>query len=227
MTKLLILFLFTPILISPCMAAITFSTTKTSDGLNSLRNEISKLESELAQKTEKLNKCAQKNKNFQIAGIAAVGLTGAGVAANISTNKTNKNLLNKISKTEQEIATTEQKIDDIYTKGEILAEKLDAQMEQLANIDQEKFIANINEQLTDAEKKHIENALDKIENALDKKIKQDNPTATPEEIKQIKNKLSSDEIGNIIADSYDLDSEQDIKTLQKMFKIMRDSQKTE
>ena len=202
------------------MAAITFSTTKTSDGLNSLRNEISKLESELAQKTEKLNKCAQKNKNFQIAGIAAVGLTGAGVAANISTNKTNKNLLNKISKTEQEIATTEQKIDDIYTQGEILAEKLDAQMEQLANIDQEKFIANINEQLTDAEKKHIENA-------LDKKIKQDNPTATPEEIKQIKNKLSSDEIGNIIADSYDLDSEQDIKTLQKMFKIMRDSQKTE
>ena len=202
------------------MAAITFSTTKTSDGLNSLRNEISKLESELAQKTEKLNKCAQKNKNFQIAGIAAVGLTGAGVAANISTNKTNKNLLNKISKTEQEIATTEQKIDDIYTQGEILAEKLDAQMEQLANIDQEKFIANINEQLTDAEKKHIENT-------LDKKIKQDNPTATPEEIKQIKNKLSSDEIGNIIADSYDLDSEQDIKTLQKMFKIMRDSQKTE
>ena len=202
------------------MAAITFSTTKTSDGLNSLRNEISKLESELAQKTEKLNKCAQKNKNFQIAGIAAVGLTGAGVAANISTNKTNKNLLNKISKTEQEIATTEQKIDDIYTQGEILAEKLDAQMEQLANIDQEKFIANINEQLTDAEKKHIVNA-------LDKKIKQDNPTATTEEINQIKNNLSSEQISNIIADSYDLDSEQDIKTLQKIFKIMRDSQKTE
>ena len=55
-----------------------------SDGLDPLRSEIIQLQQQLEQKQKKLNECATKNKNFKIAGVATVGLAGAGVITNVS-----------------------------------------------------------------------------------------------------------------------------------------------
>ncbi len=86
-----------------CMAAVQINVNNFNDEYVSLRNEIRHLENELVEKTERLNKCAEKNKNFKIAGVATVGLAGAGIATNISLydkiksqQKRNEQLVNRI-----------------------------------------------------------------------------------------------------------------------------------
>lgn len=86
-----------------CMAAVQINVNNFNDEYVSLRNEIRHLENELVEKTEHLNKCAEKNKNFKIAGVATVGLAGAGIATNISLydkiksqQKRNEQLVNRI-----------------------------------------------------------------------------------------------------------------------------------
>lgn len=86
-----------------CMAAVQINVNNFNDEYVSLRNEIRHLENELVKKTERLNKCAEKNKNFKIAGVATVGLAGAGIATNISLydkiksqQKRNEQLVNRI-----------------------------------------------------------------------------------------------------------------------------------
>ena len=96
----------------PRCDAIQISTVGGSnDVLDYLRNEINKLETELANKTEKLNKCAEKNKNFKIAGIATVGLAGAGVVTNVS-------LYSKMKKQVTQGDNTIQEIDKTYKEWE-------------------------------------------------------------------------------------------------------------
>lgn len=100
---------FTPVLFGGilsselCMAAVQINVNNFNDEYVSLRNEIRHLENELVEKTERLNKCAEKNKNFKIAGVATVGLAGAGIATNISLydkiksqQKRNEQLVNRI-----------------------------------------------------------------------------------------------------------------------------------
>ena len=68
------------------------------ESLEYIQREIMQLEQELAQKKETLDKCAKKNKNFKIAGITTVGLTGVGrsqMSPCIPSNKTKKNKQNK------------------------------------------------------------------------------------------------------------------------------------
>lgn len=86
-----------------CMAAVQIKVNNFNDEYVSLRNEIKHLENELVEKTERLNKCAEKNKGFKIAGVATVGLAGAGIATNISLydkiksqQKRNEQLVNRI-----------------------------------------------------------------------------------------------------------------------------------
>lgn len=86
-----------------CMAAVQINVNNFNDEYVSLRNEIRHLENELVEKTERLNKCAEKNKNFKIAGVTTVGLAGAGIATNISLydkiksqQKRNEQLVNRI-----------------------------------------------------------------------------------------------------------------------------------
>lgn len=86
-----------------CMAAVQINVNNFNDEYVSLRNEIRHLENELVEKTERLNKCAEKNKSFKIAGVATVGLAGAGIATNISLydkiksqQKRNEQLVNRI-----------------------------------------------------------------------------------------------------------------------------------
>ena len=86
-----------------CMAAVQINVNNFNDEYVSLRNEIKHLENELVEKTERLNKCAEKNKSFKIAGVATVGLAGAGIATNISLydkiksqQKRNEQLVNRI-----------------------------------------------------------------------------------------------------------------------------------
>lgn len=68
-----------------------------------LQKEIEKLEEELGQKQETLEACANKNKNFKLAGITTLGLTGAGAAGNIimyrnfkKGERENNNILTKL-----------------------------------------------------------------------------------------------------------------------------------
>lgn len=49
-----------------------------------LTEQLKKLESEYAIKTEELTQCEQELKKFKIAGISTIGLTGVGVGVNIS-----------------------------------------------------------------------------------------------------------------------------------------------
>ncbi|MFQ6760210.1 MAG: hypothetical protein ACLRFM_02320 [Alphaproteobacteria bacterium] len=93
---------------SPCNADIQINSTDSfpNDGLNYLRNEIRKLETELNTKTDKLNKCAAKNKNFKIAGVTTVSLTGVGVATNISLYSKTKDQVNQANNMNQSITKT-------------------------------------------------------------------------------------------------------------------------
>ncbi len=128
---------------SPCNADIQINSTDSfpNDGLNYLRNEIRKLETELNTKTDKLNKCAAKNKNFKIAGVTTVGLTGVGVATNVS-------LHSKIKDQKNLVANLNNKIKSADTE----ANKLIQEIQELGvNADVEKCQKEIAEKLTSAE----------------------------------------------------------------------------
>lgn len=102
---------------SSCHGGVQINTIGGSnDKLDYLRNKIRKLEIELANKTEKLNKCAEKNKNFKIAGIATVGLAGAGVVTNVSLYSKMKNQATQWNNMAQEIAKTNQEWKDFLTE---------------------------------------------------------------------------------------------------------------
>ncbi len=127
------------------------------DGLDYLRNEISRLEKELAQKTEKLNKCAKKNKNFQVAGIATVGLAAAGVTTNIS-------LYSKM-KDQKELA---QQLNNRIKTANVKTEQFFADFEkQYQNVDYDKFLQKMDSTLTDAEKQRFVELAENDFNNLD------------------------------------------------------------
>ena len=131
-------------IVTPCMAAVRIVGGE-NDGLDYLRNEISRLEKKLEQKTETLNKCAEKNKNFQIAGVVTVGLAGAGVATNISLYSKMKDQKKLTENMNNKIATADTK----FSEFEKEMEKL------LQNLDYNKFLQELDTQLTDAEKQRV------------------------------------------------------------------------
>jgi len=112
------------------------------DGLGALRNEIRKLETELEQKTDTLNKCAEKNKNFQIAGIATIGLTGVGIATNIS-------MRSKIKNQEKLTENMKNKIEQVDADAEILIQEMNALSE---NLDEQCYRDWFNMQLNSTER---------------------------------------------------------------------------
>ncbi len=118
--KKLPIYLFICAFVEPCTAVQIKSVGGSDDNLGSLRNEIVKLESQLEQKTQMLNKCAEKNKNFQVAGIATVGLAGVGVATNVSLyskmkaqTQQNTYMTNQIQNNYDTIKDFEQDLDDL------------------------------------------------------------------------------------------------------------------
>lgn len=128
-------------IIHPCIAETQISTIYSGDGLIALRNEITRLENQLASKTETLNKCAEKNKNFQVAGVATIGLAGVGIATNVSLHSTIK---------EQKQQTENMK--DKIKNADIESEKFTKEFEELEkNIDAEKFAQEIKTTLTEQE----------------------------------------------------------------------------
>lgn len=127
--KIIAMFLFANIFIFTQSWGVNINTNGYTDEFATLRNEIKHLENELDRKTKQLNKCAKKNKNFQIAGIATIGLATAGVATNIALNdkiknqqKQNANLINKIKLSNENTTLTLSEIE---------------KMKQ--NVDEEKF----------------------------------------------------------------------------------------
>lgn len=111
-----------------CMAAVQINVNNFNDEYVSLRNEIRHLENELVEKTERLNKCAEKNKNFKIAGVATVGLAGAGIATNIS-------LYDKIKSQQKRNEQLVSRIENAKTLGKDFEH-----LEHLAdNVDMDKF----------------------------------------------------------------------------------------
>ena len=129
---------------TPCMAAVRIVGGE-NDGLDYLRNEISRLEKRLEQKTETLNKCAEKNKNFQIAGIVTVGLAGAGVATNISLYSKMKDQKKLTENMNNKIAIADTKVSEFEKEREKL----------LQNLDYNKFLQELDTQLTDTEKQRV------------------------------------------------------------------------
>lgn len=126
-----------------CMAAVQINVNNFNDEYVSLRNEIKHLENELVEKTERLNKCAEKNKSFKIAGVATVGLAGAGIATNISLydkiksqQKRNEQLVNRIENAKENAKT--------FGKDfEHLAENVD--MDELEQVAYQEFSSQFTE----------------------------------------------------------------------------------
>lgn len=146
MKKFLICFIICIIVALPCDGATQIKTTNDSnDNLNYLYNEIRKLENELNLKTQKLNKCARKNKNFQISGIAAVGLAGAGVATNISLYSKMKNQKKSAENMVNKIKTSNTQIETFFSDLEKMK----------ANLDNDKFSQELSSSLTDAERQRL------------------------------------------------------------------------
>jgi len=129
---------------TPCMAAVRVVGGE-NDGLDYLRNEISRLEKQLEQKTETLNKCAEKNKNFQIAGIVTVGLAGAGVATNISLYSKMKDQKKLAENMNNKIRTANAEMDRFMNDMEKWSQ----------NLDYDKFLQELDTQLTDTEKQRV------------------------------------------------------------------------
>lgn len=129
---------------SVCMAAIKIVGAE-NDGLDYLRNEIRKLEKQLEQKTEELNKCAKKNNNFKIAGITAVGLAGVGVVTNIS-------LYSKIKDQKKLAENMKSKIKTANVQMDSFANDMEKWSK---NLDNDKFVQELDIQLTDAEKQRL------------------------------------------------------------------------
>lgn len=123
--------------------------TGVSYGDSALENEIIQLENQLAQKQEELNKCAQKNKNFKIAGITTVGLTGVGAVANISIAKKNKDMSQQIQKMNNKIQTLEKQEEELANEFEKLLE----------NLDEQKFDNEIKKTLTAEEENRMKHLL--------------------------------------------------------------------
>ena len=134
------------IFVLPCNGAIQVKLAGGSDdGLDYLRNEIKKLENELNSKTEKLNKCAEKNKNFQIAGIATVGLAGVGVATNISLYSKMKDQKKLAENMNNKIRTANAEMDRFMSDMEKWSQ----------NLDYDKFLQELDTQLTETEKQRV------------------------------------------------------------------------
>lgn len=154
--------------VTPCMAAVQY-VGGANDGLDYLRNEIRKLENDLANKTEKLNKCAEKNKNFQIAGIATVGLAGAGVATNISLYYKMKDQKKQAENMNDRIKTANSKMAEFETEMEKWAKNLDpdkfyeeCQKENITEADWERLKKKVDsdfEDLTESDKILMEKIL--------------------------------------------------------------------
>lgn len=144
--KKILVNLFFIFVVLPCNGAIQVTVNNGSDdGLGYLRNEIRNLENELELKTDKLNKCAAKNKNFKIAGIATIGLTVAGAATNIS-------LYSKI-KDQKKMAIS---MSDKIKNANIQADEFMKDMEKLSeNIDYDKYFQELDSLLTDSEKQRF------------------------------------------------------------------------
>lgn len=133
--------IFCIIIATPCFATIQVTKDNSGDGLIALRNEITQLENQLASKTETLNKCAEKNKNFQIAGITTIGLAGVGVATNVSLNSKLKDQKLSIENMKNKIKTADTE-----------SEKFMKDFEELQkNLDTEKFTQEIKNTLTEQE----------------------------------------------------------------------------
>lgn len=163
MKKFLCLFLLT--LCLPSFAAINvkqngFSTNNYNDDTRTLQNEINRLEKELEQKTERLNKCAAKNKNFQIAGITTLGLTGTGAIANIQMNS-------QIKDKKKQIDNAHEKIE----QANLLGTEFEKDMEKWENnIDEEKIQAELVKELSPEQIQRVPeifNNLEKIDNLSD------------------------------------------------------------
>lgn len=130
----------------PCLEAIQIKSYNSSyNDLDYIHNEIAQLEQELVTKTEKLNACASKNKNFQIAGIATVGLAGAGVTTNISLYSKMKAQKKQAEKMTKKIKTADAELDKFLADSEQWSK----------NLDSDKFLRELDNQLTDTEKSRL------------------------------------------------------------------------
>ncbi len=115
------------------------------DGLDYLRNEINQLEKDLVQKTERLNNCAKKNKNFQVAGIVTTGLVVAGVTTNISLYDKMKDQKKLAHQMNNRIKTANVQTEQFFADFE----------KQSQNVDYDKFWQKMDSTLTDVEKQRF------------------------------------------------------------------------
>ena len=146
MKKFFIFFIIGILLIRPCNSAVKIASVGGSDdGLNYLRNEINKLETELYSKTNKLNKCAEKNKNFQIAGVATVGLAVTGVATNIS-------LYSKMKDQKKMAINMNNKIKYAGTQTNSFIKDIENLSQ---NVDYDKYVKELDSNLTPTEKQRL------------------------------------------------------------------------
>jgi hypothetical protein len=113
--------------------------------------EIGRLEIELKRKTSELESCADKTKDFQIAGVAALGLTAAGVAVNVSQYNKRKSqayqnnaILAKGAAGLEENNRVLEDIDDI-------GERFGAALEKMKSLDKDKLDKLIDENFTNSE----------------------------------------------------------------------------
>lgn len=132
----------------PCFGAIKQNGVAINnnyyDNTIALQNEISRLENELEQKTARLNQCAEKNQNFKIAGIAAVGLTGVGVATNISKyskmreqEKTGEKIVKNIENEQEKVKNINENLNMDCVKRKISTELTFEERKRLSEIGEE------------------------------------------------------------------------------------------
>lgn len=124
----------------PCIAA-NIKKVGSDDNTNHLISEIRTLENQLEQKNEILNKCASKNKNFQVAGIATVGLAGIGIATNVS-------LYSKMKEQIKQSESMKNKIQDADISWQNFSTEIDTLSR---NIDKNCYNLWFNNELNDSE----------------------------------------------------------------------------
>lgn len=90
-----------------------------------LEAEIAKLRTEVSGKSAALEECAKKTKNFKIAGGVLLGVTAAGVAANVGLAVANKKLNKKIGTARTEIEELKAKLLEDKDTSEASSEDLD------------------------------------------------------------------------------------------------------
>ena len=147
MKKYLLFAMLANLMLSPCSGTVQIKsyTAAPNNDSDYIRNEIAYLEKELATKTEKLNACASKNKNFQIAGIATVGLAGAGVATNISLYSKMKDQKKQADNMMKTINAADAQANDLLKEMERLT----------ANLDLDRFVRALDGSLTQSERERI------------------------------------------------------------------------